>query len=88
MAKTTGLKTYDAKRIGALFKDSARSDHKPYWDAKIPAIMITDTANFRNPHYHKHTDEQGTLDFDFMSQVIETMANSLKSYSKAKTSTI
>ena len=88
VAKTTGLKTYDAKRIGALFKDSARSDHKPYWDAKIPAIMITDTANFRNPHYHKHTDEQGTLDFDFMSQVIETMANSLKSYSKAKTSTI
>ena len=87
-AKTTGLKTYDAKRIGVLFKDSARSDHKPYWDAKIPAIMITDTANFRNPHYHKHSDEQGTLDFKFMSQVIDTMVQGLKTYSMTKAASI
>ena len=77
-AKRSELNFYDAKRIGALFKDSARSDHKPYWDAKIPAVMITDTANFRNPHYHKHSDEDDTLNFDFMAQTIEAMAKTLE----------
>ena len=29
-----------------------RSDHAPFWDADIPAIMITDTSNFRYEYYH------------------------------------
>lgn len=29
-----------------------RSDHAPFWDAEYPGVMLTDTANYRNPHYH------------------------------------
>ena len=76
-AKENQLKTYDAKRIAGFFRDSARSDHKPYWDASIPAIMITDTANFRNPHYHEHSDTFETLDFNFLAQVVDSMIETL-----------
>ncbi len=33
-----------------------RSDHSPFWKAKIPAMLWTDTAEFRNPNYHRPTD--------------------------------
>ena len=36
-----------------------RSDHASFWDAGYPAVMLTDTANFRNPHYHRETDTDG-----------------------------
>jgi hypothetical protein len=32
-------------------------------------MMWTDTAEFRNPHYHRESDTPGTLDYDFMAQV-------------------
>ena len=43
-------------------KHTRRSDHAPFWSANIPAVMISDTANFRNPHYHQATDTPETLD--------------------------
>ncbi|MEU9703671.1 M28 family peptidase [Streptomyces sp. NPDC047981] len=39
-----------------------RSDHAAYWSAGIPAVLLTGTANFRNPHYHRPTDTPGTVD--------------------------
>lgn len=42
--------------------DMARSDHAPFWLAGQPAVMLTDTANFRNPHYHKASDTIETID--------------------------
>jgi Zn-dependent M28 family amino/carboxypeptidase len=47
-----------------------RSDHASYWYYDFPAIMITDTANFRNPHYHRRTDTYDTLDYDSLSRVV------------------
>ena len=46
-----------------------RSDHAPFWEADIPAVMWTDTSEFRNPHYHLASDAPETLDFDFVAQV-------------------
>jgi Zn-dependent M28 family amino/carboxypeptidase len=46
------------------------SDHQNYWKFGIPAVMITDTAFFRNSHYHKETDTIETLDFDKMQEVV------------------
>src|SRR5205814_2142611 len=54
-----------------LLPDLSRSDHAPFWLAGIPAVMITDTANFRNPHYHRKTDTITTIDFDFATKVSE-----------------
>jgi Zn-dependent M28 family amino/carboxypeptidase len=45
-----------------LVRNLRRSDHAPFWSAGIPAVMISDTANFRNPHYHQSTDTPDTID--------------------------
>jgi len=39
------------------------SDHWSFWEMGYPALMLTGTAPFRNPHYHLPTDEAGTLDY-------------------------
>jgi hypothetical protein len=46
-----------------------RSDHAPFWNHRIPALMLTGTANFRNPHYHRPTDVPDTLDYPRLAAV-------------------
>lgn len=50
-----------------------RSDHAPFWERDIPAVMWTDTSEFRNPHYHQPTDTPDTLDYDFMAEVAKLL---------------
>ena len=50
------------------------SDHAPFWDAGFPAVMITDTAFLRNPHYHEPSDTLETLDLPFLTQVTTATA--------------
>lgn len=52
--------------------DLLRSDHAPFLRYGIPAIMVTDTANFRNPYYHTEGDTISTLDFPFIKKVCQT----------------
>ena len=47
------------------------SDHWAFWQEGYPGVMITDTAPFRNPHYHLASDKPDTLDYDAMSRVAE-----------------
>ncbi len=47
------------------------SDHLNYWNADIPAIMITDTAFFRNKNYHTPNDKVETLNLQKMKHVID-----------------
>lgn len=54
---------------GTPLPDSRRSDHAPFWDAGVGAVMITDTAELRNPHYHRASDTPETLDPAFMAGV-------------------
>jgi Zn-dependent M28 family amino/carboxypeptidase len=54
---------------GEMLPDTRRSDHAPFWDQGYPAIMLTDTANFRNPHYHQPSDTLDTLNLSFASDV-------------------
>lgn len=46
------------------------SDHAPFWNRGFRAIMITDTAPFRNPHYHQSSDTADRLDYDRMARVV------------------
>jgi peptidase M28-like protein len=71
------LRYYSANRIGGWLADALRSDHAPYWEAGRKAIMITDTANFRNPHYHQPTDLPDTLDYVFLRRVAMAAAATL-----------
>jgi Zn-dependent M28 family amino/carboxypeptidase len=56
-----------------VFPVLARSDHVPFWVAGIPALMWTDTAEFRNPHYHRSTDTPDTLNYEFLRDVTQTL---------------
>lgn len=54
-----------------------RSDHAPFWMTGRSALFLTDTANFRNPHYHHDTDVPSTLDPDFLAEVTRVSAAGL-----------
>jgi len=53
---------------GWLLPDTRRSDNCRFWDAGYPALMVTDTADFRNPHYHRTSDTPDTLDYVFLTR--------------------
>lgn len=61
-----------------LVPDILRSDHTPFWRAGIPATMWTDTADFRNPHYHQASDTPDTLDYEFMANVAALLRAALR----------
>jgi hypothetical protein len=46
------------------------SDHLNFWKQGWKAVMITDTAFYRNPNYHQPTDTPDTLDYERMAQVV------------------
>jgi Zn-dependent M28 family amino/carboxypeptidase len=50
-----------------------RSDHAPFWKAGVPAILWTDTSEFRNPHYHQPSDTPDTLDYEFLRSVSQIL---------------
>jgi hypothetical protein len=52
-----------------MLPDTRRSDHAPFWDNGYRAIMLTDTAEFRTPHYHKPGDVLDTLNLSFATEV-------------------
>jgi len=45
------------------------SDHWSFWQEGYPAVMITDTAFYRNPNYHSSTDTYETLDYKSLAEV-------------------
>jgi Zn-dependent M28 family amino/carboxypeptidase len=48
------------------------SDQRNYWKFGYPALMINDTSFVRNPHYHQVTDTIDTLDFDRLTQTVNS----------------
>jgi Zn-dependent M28 family amino/carboxypeptidase len=62
---------------GELIPDSRRSDHAPFWDLGYKAIMVTDTTNFRSPHYHRPSDTLATLNLEFAMNVCRATAELL-----------
>ena len=73
MRQVRGLpvETLSVPGNGGLIPAVRLSDHAPFWDAGYPALMITDTSFFRNPHYHGSTDTLETLNLDFLAKVCE-----------------
>lgn len=50
-------------------RNFVRSDHVSFWSARLPAIHVTDTAELRNPHYHRPTDTPDTLDYETLARI-------------------
>lgn len=66
-----------------VVRDIWRSDNGNYWRSGYPAVMVTDTSNFRNPHYHKATDTAETLDFERMAGVVEALDAGIRALAEA-----
>ncbi len=60
---------------GILTPDVLRSDHAPFWDQNIAAVLVTDTANLRSPHYHQPTDTLANLDPEFLMGSAQVLVN-------------
>lgn len=58
------------------------SDHRNYWAVGYPAVMITDTAFFRNPNYHMPSDKPETLDYRNMARVVEGVYGAVKALAR------
>lgn len=61
-----------------MFKDLGRSDHSSFWIFGYPALMVTDTANFRNLHYHSQNDTYEKLDYDSMGRIVQGLARTVE----------
>ena len=62
---------------GEHLPDTRRSDHTAFWEQGFAAVMVTDTANFRNPHYHRSTDTVDTLNLTFLAAVTDAVTNAV-----------
>ena len=63
--------------LPSFFPGVHLSDHLNYAKQGIPSVIVTDTAYFRNPHYHQHTDTPETLDYTRMGKVVEGVISSV-----------
>lgn len=63
--------TFRSPLRGWLVWQTRLSDNASFWSEGYPALMVTDTAFLRNPHYHRRTDTADTLDYGFMTMVGE-----------------
>ncbi len=73
------LELDDTQKNSDLFGDLRRSDHAAFWLKDYPALMITDTANFRNPYYHclAGQDTIDTIDIPFVIKVTQATIGSV-----------
>jgi Zn-dependent M28 family amino/carboxypeptidase len=56
--------------LPASTKEQGWSDHWSFWQMGYPAVMVTDTAVFRNPHYHQPSDTVDTLDYTRLTEAV------------------
>ncbi|WP_026731869.1 M28 family peptidase [Fischerella sp. PCC 9605] len=60
---------------GLLTPDTLRSDHAPFWLQGVGAVLITDTANLRTPHYHQASDTPSTIERSFFTGAAQVVVN-------------
>lgn len=61
----------DGMALPAFVPRVVSSDHSSFWRQGYHAIMVTDTARFRYPFYHKPQDLPDKMDFTKMAMVVE-----------------
>ena len=60
---------------GLFTPDVLRSDHAPFWYQGIGAVLVTDTANLRSPHYHQSSDTVANIDRSFFVGAAQVVVN-------------
>jgi Zn-dependent M28 family amino/carboxypeptidase len=72
---------------GALpesLSDASRSDHWSFWQQGYPALMVTDTAPFRYPHYHTAEDTPDKIDFERTARVVRGLTHVIADLAAAR----
>lgn len=64
----------------SFLKGIGWSDHWSFWQCGYQAVMVTDTAPFRNPNYHAHTDRLKTVDLKRLAQVVQGLEQLLLNF--------
>lgn len=59
------------------------SDHWSFAQVGIPALMVTDTAPFRYPHYHKTTDSPARIDYDKLARVVTGLDHVIRGWASS-----
>lgn len=67
---------------GTLTPDLRRSDHAPFWDTNRQALMLTNSAEFRNNRYHTPGDSASTLNYTFASNVVKAAVATAAAWAK------
>jgi len=78
MKGATDLPVYSV-RAPAVVPGVALSDHMSYWPYGINALMVTDTAFYRNKAYHTAGDTPESLDYDRMAKVVVAVFGAITS---------
>jgi hypothetical protein len=60
------------------------SDHWSFWQEGYPAVMVTDTAPFRYPHYHTAQDTPDKVDYDRLTRVVTGLERTLRDIARAR----
>jgi hypothetical protein len=74
-AKLPPVLTLPIPLKGLLTPDTLRSDHAPFWYQGVGAVLVTDTANLRTPHYHQPSDIPTTIDRTFFTGAAQIVVN-------------
>jgi len=61
-----------------FFPAASFSDHWSFWQAGYQAVMVTDTAFYRNPHYHNQTDTYEKLNYEYMAHITSGLENAIR----------
>ncbi|MBX3358677.1 MAG: M28 family peptidase [Phycisphaeraceae bacterium] len=69
-----GVKVFAGDILPLAVPDFMRSDHASFLAMGIPAVIVSDTANFRSKHYHGPTDTIETIDAKRFTEVVKGLA--------------
>lgn len=77
LVRTARIDQFPSPKVPIFPPDLLRSDHGPFLAAGVPGIMVTDTANFRNPHYHTPGDTPETLNAPLYERTVRALAGAI-----------
>ncbi|MHA1908755.1 MAG: M28 family peptidase [Candidatus Thorarchaeota archaeon] len=75
---------FSFEQAAHMMPDLLRSDHAAFWKKDIPALMLTDSANFRYPYYHTRADTIDKLDFDFLAKICKATIATVSDFAKER----
>lgn len=71
------VSAFPSERIPIIPPDLLRSDHAPFITLEMPGVMVTDTSEFRNPHYHQPSDSLETLNLPHFTRTVRALAGAV-----------